>query len=125
MAIPEVISGARYLNLATFRKSGEAVPTPIWAAEADGHLYAFTESRSGKVKRLRNSSRVQVATCTVSGKLTGQWWDGQAFIVQSNEEVERAYRALRAKYGWQMTLTDLASRVAGRYDKRAILRIEM
>jgi hypothetical protein len=35
----------------------------------------------------------------------------------------RAYTALRAKYGWQMWVVDLFSRLAGRIEGRAILEI--
>ncbi|HEV2057076.1 MAG TPA: pyridoxamine 5'-phosphate oxidase family protein [Methylomirabilota bacterium] len=46
----------RYLSLATFRKSGIKVATPVWLAAADGKLHVFTAGESGKVKRLRHSS---------------------------------------------------------------------
>ena len=42
-----------YLNLATFRRSGAAVETPVWFAAHAGRLYVFTEADAGKVKRLR------------------------------------------------------------------------
>jgi len=42
----------------------------------------------------------------------------------TDAEDERAgYLALRAKYGWQMGLTDLLSRLAGRFHQRALLRL--
>ena len=50
----------RYLSLATFRRDGGAVPTPVWFAEVDGLLYVFTAGDAGKVKRLRHSSRARV-----------------------------------------------------------------
>lgn len=125
MAIPETISQAEYISLATFRKSGKAVPTAVWAAEGDGALYVFSAANAGKVKRLRNSSKAQVAICTANGKVTGEWLDAQGFIVETDDEVARAYLALRKKYGWKMFLTDLASKLTGRYNKRALLRIEM
>jgi len=55
--------GARYLSLATFKRDGSEVPTPVWFAELDGSLYAFSERRAGKIKRLRNSPRARVAIC--------------------------------------------------------------
>ena len=42
---------ARYMRLATFRRSGAEVATPVWFAAADGRLYVFTAEQSGKVKR--------------------------------------------------------------------------
>jgi uncharacterized protein len=46
---------ARYMSLATFRKNGAEVATPVWFAEADLKLYVIATDDSGKVKRLRNS----------------------------------------------------------------------
>jgi hypothetical protein len=119
------LADERYVSLATFRKSGAAVATPVWAAEADGRLYVFTESRAGKVKRLRRSPRARVAACDVRGRVRGPWHDATARVVDDPRTVERAYAALRRKYGWQMRVTDLFSRLAGRFDKRAILEIEV
>ncbi len=114
---------ARYVSLATFRKSGVRVDTPIWAAPHAGKLYAFTAGDSGKVKRLRRSARAEVAPCDVRGRLLGDWASARARIVENPGTIEAAYAALVAKYGWQMRLTDLLSRLSGRYDRRAILEI--
>jgi hypothetical protein len=43
---------------------------------------------------------------------------------QRRSLVDRAYRALRRKYGWQMMLLDLFSRLAGKIDARALLELE-
>lgn len=120
-----VLDDARYVNLATFRKSGARVDTPVWAAPHGGRLYVFVAGDSGKVKRLRNSSRAQVAPCDARGRLIGEWANARAWIVDDVATVDRAYAALRAKYGWQMRLTDLLSRLSGRYDRRAVLEIEV
>ena len=32
----------RYLSLATFRRNGAEVTTPVWFAAGDGKLYVFT-----------------------------------------------------------------------------------
>jgi hypothetical protein len=45
--IPAEIRGQRYISLATFRKSGVAVYTPIWFAEDDTKLYFMTNSKLG------------------------------------------------------------------------------
>lgn len=114
-----------YVSLATFRKSGKAVETPVWCARAGEHFYVFSEGSAGKVKRLRNSSRIRVAPCTARGRVTGEWVDGSARIVADASTVATAYEALRAKYGWQMWLADALSRLTGRYDKRAILELAL
>jgi len=55
----------------------------------------------------------------------GEWADARARIVEDAATIETAYRALHEKYGWQMKLANLASRLTGRYAKRAILEIEV
>jgi PPOX class probable F420-dependent enzyme len=114
-----------YLNLATFRRSGAAVETPVWFAAHEGRLYVFTEGTAGKVKRLRANPSVRVAPCNVRGRPKGDWVSGRARRIDDPAMVAAAYRALRRKYGWQMRLLDLFSRVAGRIDQRAILEIEI
>ncbi len=114
-----------YISLATFRKNGKAVPTPVWFALGSDHFYVFSEGKAGKIKRLRNGDRIQAAPCNVRGALKGDWIDGRGRIVDDDATVERAYRALNRKYGWVMKLTDLMSRFSGRYDKRVIIEFEL
>ena len=125
MPIPDHLLAAEFVNLATFRKNGDAVPTPIWAAPWQGKLYAFSAGNAGKMKRLKNSSRARLAPCTGRGKLLGVWQDASAYIVTDPREIEHAVAALHEKYGWRMKLTDFGSKLAGRHGKRGYLRIEM
>jgi hypothetical protein len=46
-----------------------------------------------------------------------------ARLVTEPTAIQRAHAALRAKYGWQMRLTDLFSRLAGRIRRRAWIEI--
>jgi PPOX class probable F420-dependent enzyme len=114
-----------YLNLATFRRSGVAVETPVWFAAHAGRLYVFTEGKAGKVKRLRANPEIRVAPCGVRGSLKGPWLPGRAHRVEDAATLAAAYRALRRKYGIQMWLLDTFSRLAGRYDARAMLELEI
>ena len=119
------LADERYLSLATFRKNGKTVKTPIWFAERDGGYFAFSESKAGKVKRLRNSSRSRVAACDMRGRVRGEWMDTETRIVDDPEVQKDAYAALRKKYGFQMWLTDLFSRLSGRIGKRSVLEIRL
>jgi len=114
-----------YINLATFRKDGSAVETPVWFTEMDGRLYVFTDGLSYKVKRLRRDPRIRVAPCNVVGKVTGPWTSGRGRIVEEAELERRAYAALRSKYGWQMALLDFLSRLSGRIKRRVILELRV
>ncbi len=114
-----------YISLATFRRSGAAVETPVWFAVIDGLFYVVTDGTSAKVKRIRATKRVRVAACDVRGTTRGSWHDGNGRVVKDAKLVERAHAALTAKYGWQMWLLDAGSRLFGRYGRRAYLELEL
>jgi PPOX class probable F420-dependent enzyme len=86
-----------HILLTTFRKTGEAVPTPVWYGREGEHLYVFSLEKAGKVKRLRNSQKAQVAACTGTGRVTGPTMEASARILPHEEE-RVARRALRRKY---------------------------
>src|SRR5260370_39330358 len=100
----------RYVALATFRLSGAEVRTPVWFAAMDGKLYVFSAGDSGKVKRLRHSSRARVAPSDARGNVRGGWWDAHARIVTEPRVIERAHTAMRAKYGWAAPVGGAVSR---------------
>ncbi len=108
----EAFAGHKYLNLETFKKSGEGVKTPVWFAadpsvrlDASGaKLFAYTIGVSGKVKRIRNNPRVRIAPCTAGGKLLGDWVEARAEIV-TGEEAVRGMDLLNKKYfPWKQLL---------------------
>ncbi len=113
------------MSLATFRRSGAEVTTPVWFGAAEGKLYVFTASDSGKIKRLRHSSRARIAPSDGRGRVCGPWRDATARVVTEAALIARAHAALRAKYGWQLSLADLLSRLAGRIRRRAWIEIEV
>ena len=119
------LDDARYFNLATFRRTGSAVETPVWFARRGTVYYVFSEGKAGKVKRIRANGRARVAACDVRGGLLGDWHDATARIVDDPAEIARGYAALRARYGWQMRLLDLLSKLSGRYDARAMIAVEL
>lgn len=117
------LEGERYVNLVTFRRDGRGVETPVWFVVLDGKLYVFTDGTSAKVRRLRATGRVKLAPCGARGGVTGPWRDGTGRVVGEADLSERVYRALHDKYGWQMSLVDFGSRLAGRIARRAILEL--
>jgi PPOX class probable F420-dependent enzyme len=84
--------------LVTYRRDGTPVPTPVWAAEADGRLYVRSERASGKAKRLRRDPRMLVAPCTVRGKPLGAPFEATARMLSPQEE-PHAERVLAGRYG--------------------------
>jgi uncharacterized protein len=106
--IPAAIHGQRYISLTTFRKTGSAVPTPVWFGEEDGKLYVMTRSDMGKTKRIRNNPRVRVASCTIRGRVTGPEFAATACLLPP-EEHARARRTITRKY-WLAWLSSPFSR---------------
>jgi len=113
----------RYMSLGTFRRNGTEVATPVWFAADDGKLYVFTAGESGKVKRLRRSPRARIAPSDGRGRVGGPWRPATARILTERDPIERAHAALRAKYGWQMRVADLLSRLTGRIRRRAWIEV--
>jgi uncharacterized protein len=102
----------KYLNLETFKKSGEGVKTPVWFAADptvdistdDARLFVYTIGVSGKVKRIRNNGRVKIAPCTVRGNVTGNWLDARAEVITGGEAV-RGMGLINKKYSpWTYVL---------------------
>ena len=95
--IPAPIQGQKYISLTTFRKTGTGVATPVWFGEEDGKLYVMTISKMGKVKRIRNNPLVQVAPCTIRGKVTGDQFAATARLLPP-EDFARARKTITRKY---------------------------
>src|SRR6266852_4223217 len=105
------------IALTTFRKTGEAVTTPVWFAISLGTIYVETHADAGKLKRLRHTARVTLAPCTYSGKVTGSVSEGHARILTKPEESTAASTALAEKYGFVRPLFHFV-RNAGRLFQR-------
>lgn len=118
----QALQKASYLSFGTYRKSGESVDTPVWFAEEGGTYYIFSAGEAGKIKRLRNSGRSRIAACTVTGVLQGDWVDCEAHILDADEE-SVALDALRRKYGLMMRMTDLGSKLTGKFKQRAYIAV--
>jgi hypothetical protein len=118
---------ATYVSLATFRRDGREVRTPVWIARDGDRLYVYTNGRSGKVKRIRSNGRARLAPCDARGRLApgAPWVDARARLAADEPTRERGFAALRRKYGWQMALVLLASRLGRRYEDRAVLELEV
>ena len=92
------LRGHKYCVVTTFKRSGEAVPTPLWFGLADGKLYFRTYADAVKIKRIRNNPRVLVAPSDPRGAPKGEMVEARARIVPE-EEKERAERVVQSNYG--------------------------
>ena len=95
----ERLGGHKYCLLVTYKRSGEAVPTPVWFGLGDGKLYVRSEADVAKVKRIRNNPKVRVAPCTLRGKPLGPPAEGRARVLDQPGDGEHAEAALQANYG--------------------------
>ena len=95
--IPAEIHGQKYISLATFRKTGVPVHTPVWFGEEGGKLYVMTRSDSWKYKRIRNNPQVRIAPCTIRGKITGPEFAAVARVL-TPEDFARARQTINRKY---------------------------
>jgi len=119
------LAAEQYVSLMTFRRNGLGVATPIWIAPIDGKLYAVTDRRSAKMKRLRVTDRIRLAACDVLGNVRGESADGRSRTIEDPVVVKRAVAALSRKYGWRFCLASFFSRLSGRIGERAYLEITL
>jgi PPOX class probable F420-dependent enzyme len=103
----------KYINLATFRKNGQEVRTPVWFAGEPPQgvpekLLVYSTADSGKAKRIRNNAHVRVAPCDMRGKLLGEWIEARAEVIEG-QEAQNGMRLLNKKYfPWRQLLAFFA-----------------
>jgi hypothetical protein len=122
-------AGQKYLNLETFKKSGEGVKTPVWFAadpsaklqSNDAKLYVYTIGVSGKVKRIRNNASVKIAPCNMRGDVQGDWVPARAEIL-SGTEAAHGMQLLNKKYVPWKQLLDFFARFRKRERTVFIIR---
>lgn len=93
------LRGHKYALLVTFRRSGEAVPSPAWiGVDAGGTAFVKTRRDAGKVKRLRGDSRALVAPSTARGKPVGPAIRATGRVLPA-QDWAHAEETLAAAYG--------------------------
>ena len=104
----------KYINLETYRKNGQSVSTPVWFITESNRIIVVTRSETGKVKRLRNNDRVRIVPSGMRGEPQGEWIEGKARFL-NKEELDRAIKARKKKYGFQAKLAGLLSSTKGEF----------
>ncbi|GAB3846910.1 PPOX class F420-dependent oxidoreductase [Dactylosporangium cerinum] len=96
----DILGRRKQVSLTTFRKDGRPVATPVWHAIDDGQVVIVTEPGSGKVKRLRNSGRVQLAPSDIRGRVPAgaPTFEGTARLVEDPEGIARIRAAIARRY---------------------------
>ncbi|WP_042938915.1 PPOX class F420-dependent oxidoreductase [Rhodococcus sp. AW25M09] len=114
-----------FVSLTTFRRTGAPVSTPVWIARDGDELVVITPADSGKVKRIRNSDRVELRPCSRRGAVPdgAVTVSGRARIV-TGDSVERPTAVLKKKYGIEYRIVMLVELIVARRRKpRVILAI--
>ena len=104
------LGNPKFIALETFRKSGQAVKTPVWTVAKDGKLLVWTQGDSWKIKRARNNPRVRVAKCDMRGNIEGPWVEGIVASISDNPEEKKLMRSLlRQKYLFMYIILSLVA----------------
>jgi PPOX class probable F420-dependent enzyme len=117
----DLFQNQNYLNIETFRKNGQSVRTPVWFVLDETVIYVRTADNSGKIKRIRNSNKVQVAPCKMDGTPLGSWLPAQAMELQDPATNNFVDDLLGKKYGFQKNLFTWISSLRG--DRYTVLKI--
>ena len=111
-----------YLNLESYKKTGNPVTTPMWFAEYNGALYVYSLANAGKVKRIRNNANVRVVPSDRRGKPKGEWVEAKAHIL-NERGAELGHELLNKKYRWMKRIGDIFSKLRKR--DKVVIAIEI
>ena len=106
------LNSQKYISLETYRKNKEAIRTPVWFVISDGLIFVVTRDQTGKIKRLRHTQKVRIASCTIKGKITGEWVNGTATILDE-EKTKQAVKWRDKKYGFMAKIAKFLSKSKG------------
>ena len=98
-----LLGDQRFVSLTTFRRSGEPVSTPVWVGRDGDALIVTTPETSGKVKRIRNSQRVEVRPCNRMGRVEEgtESVAGVARLLTDDKDRKRLTEVIRRKYKFE------------------------
>lgn len=89
----------QYLVIESFRKNGQGVKTPVWFVQEGEAFHVWTETTSGKAKRIRREGKINVAPSTSSGQPVGEWVNATAVADASPAALEHVTGLMIKKYG--------------------------
>lgn len=111
----------KFVLFTTFKKDGQPVATPVWIAGLGGGRLGFTTSSgTWKVKRLRRNNAVRLQPCSRTGtpEPGSTVTDGTAEVFGDGPRVAEVRSAIRAKYGFQVTVIHAVQTLLGRLRAR-------
>lgn len=120
------LGATKFVSLATYKRDGTPVGSPMWLAPDGPDLVVWTPSDAWKVKRVRRDPRVVVIRSGRMGKVDPVDPEllGTAVVEESPAEVSRVEQLIRRKYGAQFhIITTLEAILARGRKPRVALRI--
>ena len=108
------IADEQFISFTTYRRSGEAVSTPVWVVPvSDGRIGFWTAMGTGKTKRLTHTPRVLVQPSDRRGKVTAGTVavEGTAEMVRSGVLFDEVQGRVRAKYGFMTKVTKMLAKL--------------
>jgi PPOX class probable F420-dependent enzyme len=121
------LAKSQYILLTTFTQDGRPKPTPIWTAldtERGDRLLVITQGNSWKVKRIRNTPRVTMATCTMGGRPTSEAVEGTGALLDKSE-TGTVYDAIGKRYGIVGTVFNFFSKLRGGMENNIGLELKV
>lgn len=118
------LAKTQYILLTTFTKDGKPKPTPIWAAADADRLLVITQEKSWKVKRIRNTPRVTLATCTMNGRPTSEAVEGTAAVLDKSQ-TPAVYDAIGKRYGIVGKVFNFFSKLRGGMENNVGLELKV
>jgi PPOX class probable F420-dependent enzyme len=118
------LAKTQYILLTTFTKDGKPKPTPIWAAASGDRLLVITQEKSWKVKRIRNTPRVTLATCSMNGRPTSEAVEGTAAILDKSQ-TSAVYDAIGKRYGIVGKVFNFFSKARGGMENNVGLELKV
>jgi PPOX class probable F420-dependent enzyme len=116
------VAKSRYVLLTTFTKDGRPKPTPVWAAPDGDRLLVISEEKSWKVRRIRHTPRVTLATCDVRGRPKSEAVEATAVILDKSHN-GAVYDAIGKRYGLIGRVFGVFSKLRGGMDKNVGLEL--
>jgi len=94
----EALFPGRYLSVTSFKRDGSGVATPVWFVSDGSRLFAFTDLRSAKIRRIHRNPHVLIASCRPGGKLRREPVAARAEVLTAPADLERVQKLLLARY---------------------------
>lgn len=95
-----ILEKHKYINLESYKKNGQAVQTPVWFMISDNTIFVQTAKTTGKIKRIKNNSKIRIMPCGIRGESKGEWVEGIATLADDTK-IQEIIKLRVKKYGFK------------------------